>query len=122
MTARSPMAEGGQLSMTIACYTLRRQNVIDRGNRKSVDLKRIMVSYSVSRACAQIVIIELLLFIIYYYFMIDVLLCLQWILVALESLLKGLAATQTTTKATKDPWETTSSTIVTLRFRTGAER
>ena len=66
--------------------------------------------------------LELLLFIIYYYFMIDVSLCLQWILVALESFLKGSAATQITTKATKDPWETTSSTIVTLRFRTGAER
>ena len=63
-----------------------------------------------------------LLLIIINYFMTDVSLCLQWILVALESLLKRLAATQITTEATKDPWETTSLTIVTLRFRTGAER
>ena len=73
----------------------------------------------VSTACAQIVI---RIIVIYYYFMTDVSLCLQWILVALESLLKRLAATQITTEATKDPWKTTSSTIVTLRFRTGAER
>ena len=73
----------------------------------------------VSTACAQIVI---RIIVIYYYFMTDVSLCLQWILVALESLLKRLDATQITTEATKDPWETTSSTIVTLRFRTGAER
>ena len=75
----------------------------------------------VSTACAQIAIV-IRISVNYYYFMTDVSLCLQWILVALESLLKRLAATQITTEATKDPWETTSLTIVTLRFRTGAER
>ena len=75
----------------------------------------------VSTACAQIAIV-IRIIVNYYYFMTDVSLCLQWILVALESLLKRLAATQITTEATKDPWETTSLTIVTLRFRTGAER